>query len=52
MPLSVGGGLRSTNDFQNVKETSLSKDRSLIKSSWSYRLVRCTSAGVWRRSAL
>ena len=36
MPLSVGGGLRSTNDFQSVKETSLGKDRSLIKFSWSY----------------
>ena len=52
IPLSVGGGLHSTNDFQNVNEASLSQDRSLIKFSWSYCLVRFATAGVWRRSAL
>ena len=30
----MGGSLRSTNDFQNIKEASLSQDRSLIKFSW------------------
>ena len=29
MPVSVGGGLSSTNDFQSVKETILWQDRSL-----------------------
>ena len=36
MPLNVRGGLRPTNEFQNVKETSLSQDRSLIKFSLRY----------------
>ena len=36
MPSSVARGLRSMNDFQNVKETSLSQDRSLIKFSWRH----------------
>ena len=36
IPLSVGGGLHSTNDFQSVKETSPWQDRSLIKFSWRY----------------
>ena len=34
IPLSVGGDL--LNDFQNVRETSLWQDRSLIKFSWRY----------------
>ena len=34
IPLSAGGGPRSTTDFQSVKETSLQQDRSLIKFSW------------------
>ena len=34
--MSVGGGLHSMNDFQNVKETSLSQDRSLLKFSLRY----------------
>ena len=36
IPLSAGGGLCSTNDFQSVKETSLQQDTSLIKFSWRY----------------
>ena len=36
IPLSVGGGLRSTNGFQSAKETSLWQDRSLIIFSWRY----------------
>ena len=36
MPLNVGGGLRSTNDIQSVKETSLWQDKSLIQFSWRY----------------
>ena len=34
--LSAGRGLRSTNDFQSVKEISLWQDRSLMKFSWRY----------------
>ena len=37
--MSGGGGLRSTNDFQSVKETSIWQDRSLIKFSWIRSLV-------------
>ena len=36
MPLGVGGGLRSTNDFQNAKEAFLSQDRYLKIISWRY----------------
>ena len=36
VPLSVGGGLRSTIVFQSVKETSLWQDGSLVKFSWRY----------------
>ena len=44
------------NNFQSVKETSLSQDRSLIKfhgdTIRSYSLVRCAIAGAWQRSVL
>ena len=33
MPLSVGRGLRYTNGFRSVKETSLWQDGSLMKFS-------------------
>ena len=44
IPLSIGGGVCCMNDFQSVKETCLSQDRSLIKFSWRY--------GAWQRCAL
>ena len=50
IPLSVGGGLHSTNSFKSVKETSVCKDESLITfhgdTIRSYRLVSCAIAGV------
>ena len=48
--LSVGRSLRSMNDFQRVKETSLWQDRSLTKFSWRYDQE--LSSGAWQRSAL
>ena len=36
MPLSVGGGLRSKNDFQSIMKIFLWEDRSLIKLSRGY----------------
>ena len=39
MLLSIGGGLRTTNDLQSVKETSQWQDRNLIKFSWIRSIV-------------